>query len=379
MAKRGQNEGSIYKRKDGRWVASLNLGFQGGKRKRKCFYGWTRREVQEKLTEALRNLQQGLPLANDVITVEQFLDKWLEDSARPNVRSLTYESYERIIRNHIKPELGRIKLAKLAPHHIQSLINKKLEEGASPRYVQYIHAVLRGALGQAYKWGMIHRNVAKLVDPPRVRRAEVIPLTPEQARAFLETAKGDRLEALYCVALALGLRRGEALGLKWEDINFETGTLRVNHSLQWPKGGGWVLVEPKTARSRRNIRLPQVTLTALIKHRKRQVKERLLVGDRWEDFGFVFTTGKGTPLMGWNVAKRSFKPLLKKAGLPDIRFHDLRHTAASLLLAQGVQPRVIMETLGHCSISLTMDVYSHVMPIMQKEAAEKMQEILSGN
>lgn len=315
-------------------------------------------------------------MANDKITMGKFLDQWLEESAKPSIRRLTYDSYDRIIRIHIKPELGHLKLAKLTPQHVQSFMNLKLREGASPRYVQYFHAVLRRALSQAYKWGMVPRNVAKLVSPPQVKRPEIVPLTPAQSRVFLQAAKGDRLEALYSVAIALGLRLGEALGLKWDDIDFEAGTLRVCNSLQRVKGGGWMLVEPKTARSRRTIHLPKATSQALREHRKRQVSERLLSGDRWQEHGFVFTTIKGTPLLGWNIAKRSFKPLLKKAGLPNIRFHDLRHTAASLLLAQGVQPRVIMETLGHSSISLTMDVYSHVMPLMKQDAAEKMDEIL---
>lgn len=183
--------------------------------------------------------------------------------------------------------------------------------------------------------------------------------------------------ALYSVAVALGLRRGEALALKWEDVDLEAGTLRVKHSLQRIEGR-LQLVEPKSLKSRRTIAMPQATVLALRDHRKRQLEERMPEGSAWQETGFIFTTTIGTPIEPDHL-KRWFKPLLKKAGLPDIRFHDLRHTAASLLLAQGVGPRVIMETLGHSQISLTMNTYSHVMPSLQREAADKMDAILSGN
>lgn len=374
MAKRGQNEGSIYKAKDGRWVACLNLGYQGGKRKRKYFYGKSRREAQEKLTEALRNRQLGLPATNDKITFREFLEKWLEDSVKPTVRPRTHKSYSQLVERRIEPDLGKIKLVKLKPQDIQALMNQKLKSGLSPRSVQYIHAVIRRALVLAEKWQLVPRNVAKLVDPPRVKREEVEPLTPEQARAFLDAAKGERLEALYSVAVALGLRRSEALGLRWQDIDFEAETLRVRHSLQRIEGK-LQLVEPKSLKSRRTIALPKATLKALKDHRKRQLEERMIAGSNWQDTDFVFTSTIGTPIEPDNLS-RWFKPLLKKAGLPNIRFHDLRHTAASLLLVQGVSPRVVMETLGHSQISLTMNTYSHVMPVLQRDAAEKMDAIL---
>lgn len=253
-------------------------------------------------------------------------------------------------------------------------MNRKLKSGLSPRTVQYIHAVIRRALVQARKWQLVPHNVAKLVDPPRARRHEVVPLTPEQARAFLEAAKGERLEALYTVAEALGLRRSEALGLQWQDIDFEAETLRVRFSLQRIEGK-LQLVEPKSAKSKRTIAMPKATIRALREHKKRQLEEKMLVGPEWHETGFVFTSIIGTPLEPDNIG-RWFKPLLKKAGLPNIRFHDLRHTAASLLLVQGVQPRVVMETLGHSQIALTMNTYSHVMPVLIREAAARMDEIL---
>ena len=377
MAKRGQNEGSIIKRKDERWVARLTVGYEGGSQRRKCIYGRTREEVSQKLTAALRNRQLGLPVTNDKITFGQYLDKWLEDSVKPGVRPRTYIRYSGDVRIHLKPALGKIKLAKLSAPDIQAMLNQKLKSGLSPRSVRHIYAITRRALEVAYKWELVPRNVATLADPPRVQRFEVKPLSPEQARTFLEAARGDRLEALYSVAVPLGLRLGEALGLRWQDVDLEAATLRIAYQLQ-RLNSQWELVEPKTSRSRRTIALPLSTVQALRDHRKRQLEEKIKAGPDWQDHSFVFTSRIGTPLDRPNIVRRSFKLILKKAGLPDIRFHDLRHTAASLLLVQGVAPRVVMETLGHSQISLTMDTYSHVMPVLQREAADKMEAILSG-
>ncbi len=373
--RRGQNEGSIFRRKDGRWVGVISLGYKNGKRHRKSFYGETRREVQEKLTAALRSHQQGLPPPPERQTVGEFLKHWLEEAARPSVRAATYDSYTRLVRGHIVPAVGHLQLAKLSPQHVQSFINDKLAEGLSPRTVQYLHAVLRRALNQALKWELLPRNVATLVEPPRVRRPEVQPLTTDQVQIFLEAIRGDRLEALYTLVLAVGLRQGEALGLHWTDLELDGGTLSVRTALQ-RIGGKLCLVEPKTARSRRTITLPPVVVSALRLHRARQLQERLLAGANWQDTGLVFTTTIGTPMDARNLTKR-FQKALEEAGLPKKRFHDLRHTCASLLLVQGVHPRVVMEILGHSQMSLTMDTYSHVMPTLQQEAAGLMEALLT--
>ncbi|MEK7816920.1 MAG: site-specific integrase, partial [Actinomycetota bacterium] len=357
MAKRGQNEGSIIKRKDGRWSSYLTLPGTGGKRK--YFYGRTRRECQEKLTEALRNQQLGLPVTSDRITFGEYLDKWLEDSVKPSVRPRTHEQYSQYVRLYIRPALGKVKLTKLTPGDIQALLNKQVKRGLTPRTAQLTHSIIRRALVQAYKWQLVPRNVAKLVDPPRGKRYEPTPLTPEQARGFLDAVKGDRLEAFYTVALALGLRRGEALALKWEDIDLEAGTLSVRNTLQNLQGGGWTLAEPKSRSSRRTLGLPAFAVQALKEHRKCQLEEKIQAGPAWQEHGFVFTSRVGTPLDGNNVYKL-FKQFLKENGLPDIRLHDLRHTAGTMLCIQGVHPRVAMETLGHSQIGLTMNLYTHV-------------------
>ncbi len=380
MAKRGQNEGTICKRDDGRWMAALNLGYKvspDGKRRRdrKYLYGTKRREVAEKLTAALREHQQGMPVATERQSVAQYMTRWLADVAKPSVRPSTYTSYASYVRLHIVPALGHHQLTKLAPQHVQAFLNEKLAAGLSPRTVQYLRAILRRAIGQALKWGLVARNVAALVDPPRSRRPGVRPLSPEQARAFLEAVKGDRLEALYSVAVALGLRQGEALGLRWEDLDLAAGTLRVRHSMQ-RVDGTLTFVDPKTERSRRTIVLPVSIVAALKAHKVRQLEQRLLAGARWQDWGLVFPSTIGTPLDGSNVTHRLRKHL-ERAGLPRQRFHDLRHCCASLLLAQHVPPRIVMEILGHSQIALTMDTYSHVMPTMQREAADLMDGILA--
>lgn len=377
MARRANNEGSIYQRQDGRWAASLTLGYVGGKRKRKTLYGATQREVREQLATARHAQQQGLPATNDRLTTGQFLTRWLEESAKPTIRPKTYASYAQLIRLHLAPELGRIPLAKLGPQQIQEFLNRKLASGLSPRSVQYLHAVLRAALNRALKWGLVVRNAATLVDAPRIRRPDIAAMTPEQARSLLAAVHGDRLEALYTVALAVGLRLGEALGVQWPAIDLENGTLTVRTALQ-RVNGALQLVEPKSASSRRTVVLPQVAVEALRAHRTRQLEERLLAGGRWQESGLVFTTTEGKPLDARNVF-RGFQRLLARAGLPHLRLHDLRHGCATLLIAQGVHPRTIMEILGHSQISLTMNTYGHVTHALQRDAAARVDAVFAND
>ena len=232
-------------------------------------------------------------------------------------------------------------------------------------------------MGQANRWGLVARNVAKLVDPPRQVRHEIQPLSVDEARVLLDAAQTDRLGALYSVALAMGLRQGEALGLRWRDVDLDLGMLQVTYQLQRINGEA-KLVEPKTRLSRRSLALPATILLALREHRQRQLEERLLAGRRWVESGLVFTSTIGTPLDGTNVTK-SFQRLLARAGLPKRRFHDLRHSCATLLLVQNVAPRVVMEVLGHSQISLTMNTYSHVLPTLKREAADQMDALLRGS
>lgn len=369
MARRGNGEGSIIRRSDGRWCAAVSL--EGGRRK--FIYGRTRHEVATRMAAALADREQGLLATGRRQTLGQFLVRWLQDSVKPTVRPKTYASYSQLLRIHILPALGAVPLAKLDPPRVQRFLNGKLAEGRlSARTIQYLHAVLRAALGQAMKWRLVSVNVATLVDPPRAVRREVRALSPAEARAVLEATRGDWLEALYTLALAVGLRQGEALGLHWNHVDLEAGILRVRVALQRVEGRGLQMVEPKTARSRRTIFLPPQVVDSLRAHKARQAN----AGCGWHEDDLVFTTTTGKPLEGSSVTHR-FQKLLRRASLPHLRFHDLRHACASLLLAQGVHPRVVMETLGHSQISLTMNTYSHVIPALQRDAAERMDAILA--
>lgn len=370
--RRGHNEGSIKQRADGLWEARISL--PGGKRK--SLYGKTRKEVQDKLRAGLRDLDAGLDLSAGKQTIEQYMTRWLADVALPNLRPSTYKSYESYIRLHIIPELGRYQLSALTPQHVQAFLNGRTKAGLSPRSVQYIRAILRRALGQAQKWGEVSRNVAALVDPPRTVRHQVRPLSPEQAWAFIEYTRDDRLGPLFHVAIASGLRQGELLGLRWQDVDLSAGTLTVRHAMQRVNGKP-TLVEPKTALSRRTVTLPASAVAALRVQHDRQAFERAAAGEKWQEWNLVFASGIGTPLEPSNVTHR-LQALLADAGLPRQRFHDLRHCAASLLLAGGVAARTIMGILGHSQISLTMNTYAHLSPALERDAARALDSVLTG-
>ena len=375
--RRGRNEGSIYQRKDGRWAAAIDLGWQNGKRRRKHYLGSTRAEVHKKLIKALRDLDQGIAPPSDRLTVGAYLETWLEESAKPKVRPLTYESYSCLVRLHLIPGLGRIRLSKLSPQQVQRFLNQKREEGASARRVQMMHAVLRTALNQALRWGLVPRNVATLVDPPRAPREPVKPMSPEEAHRFMEAAQGDPYEAVFAIGLGLGLRAGEVLGLRWQDLDLEQGQLTVRYALQRVKNQKLELVEPKSRTSTRTLVLPAFVIRTLRQQQLRQKQQERWGGLKWQEKDFVFATSLGTPIDPDKVRRR-FKQVLKTAGLRDMRFHDLRHSCASFLLAQGVQPRTIMELLGHSQIGLTMNTYSHVMPSLLTDAAERMDALFEG-
>jgi integrase len=280
-----------------------------------------------------------------------------------------------MIRNHIKPALGQRRLKNLAPVHVQYLYQKKLDAGLASGTVRLIHGILHKALEQAVKWGTVPRNVCKATTPPKPNPEEIRPLDAEQARKLLEAARGNRLEALYVLAVTAGLRIGELLGLKWEDVDLDAATLRVRRAKSQAKTGP-TFTAPKNGKGR-SIRLTQRAVEALKTHKAAQNAERLKLGDLWEDNSLIFCTTAGKPLDFRNVATASFKPLLKEAGLPDIRFHDLRHTCATLLLSRGHHPKLVQELLGHASVAMTLDRYSHVLPGMGDQTAKAMEAALS--
>ncbi|MGH7883445.1 MAG: tyrosine-type recombinase/integrase [Candidatus Dormibacteraceae bacterium] len=376
MAKgrRGGGEGSITHRQDGRWEARLDLGWVGGKRRRKVVYAETRSEVANKLHDLIQERRRLGRLPTETIpTLANFMEGWLT-SVKGSLRPQTYAGYERYSRQHIIPSLGRIRLDRLTPEQVQEMLDDKLKAGLAPRSIVQIRAILRRALNRAIRSGRLFRNVASLTDPPRIEQHEAHVLTPEEMNRFLVVAAKEELGTLYILALFTGLRQGELLGLNWSDINLEEGQLRVARALQKVEGK-LKLLPTKTAKSRRVVSLPKAAIVALRLLEDKREEVRALAGRRWHESELVFTTRWGTPLNARNVV-RSFKRFLTRLNLPDMRFHDLRHSCATLLLVQGVAPRVVMEILGHSTINVTMNTYSHVLPSLQQAAAARLDELV---
>lgn len=282
-----------------------------------------------------------------------------------------------MLRIYVRPAIGEKRLADLRPLHLQALYSEMQARKLSARTVRYAHTVLFSAFGQAVKWRMLAHNPCEAVETPRQSRKEMQALSPEQAARFLEAAAQDRLGVLFGFALATGMRPSEYVGLQWKGIDTEKGIVTVQRTLAWRKGGGWYYDEPKTPRSRRNIPLPASTLRALMEHKRRQSEARLKAGPDYQNHDLVFATGDGTPLLLRNLIRRHFRPILKRAKLPEtLRLYDLRHTCATLLLATNEHPKVVSERLGHSTITLTLDIYSHVLPSMQQAASEKLENLL---
>ncbi len=288
------------------------------------------------------------------------------------MRVSTVERHEINIRVHIAPEIGKLKLKSLTPANVRGLHREKLDAGLSPATVRKIHSTLHKALAQAVADGLLPRNAAD-VKAPRPAPEEMRPLSEDEARRFLEAGKGDAFEALYVLAITTGLRRGELLALRWEDADLERGTLRVGRSLTREKGR-YLLGDTKTKKGRRRVNLTPRTVAALKAHRKRQLEERMRFVGLHEDRGLVFATSTGAIVSPENLVKRSFKPLLQRAGLPEIRFHDLRHTCATTLLGRSVHPKLVQELLGHATVAMTLDTYSHYLPSMGDQAGGAMGE-----
>jgi integrase len=375
MGKRGNGEGSIGRRKSGGWYAQYTVYTSEG-RKRRTLYGKTRQEVATKLSKALADREGGLTFDAGSLTVGEYMTRWLSHSVQDTVSQKTYERYESIVRVHLSPALGRIRLKALTSDHVRGLYREKLDSGLAPRTVLHIHRTLSKALKQATDDGLIPRNAAASVKPPQARREEMQPLSRDQVRMFLDTVKGDRMEALYVLAVTSGLRQGELLALKWEDVDLEgtNPTLEVRRSLSETRGRRSFVI-PKSGRGR-HLRLSKRAASALRVHRKRQLEERVRKAGLWEDHGLIFPSEVGTPMSGRNLY-RAFKIRVKRAALPQtLRFHDLRHTCATLLLRQGVNPKFVQELLGHADISLTLNTYSHVLPDMGDAAAGGMDAAL---
>jgi integrase len=365
--RRGNNEGSIYQRKDGLWCGQVSIG---GRRLTK--YGKTQKEVREWIKETLAKIDGGLTYEGTKITLERFVELWLggKELAR---RPKTVLQYRQITTQHILPILGKMRLQEIRPVHIKQLYMLKKNEGRGDRTVQMIHTTLHNVLKHAVREGILGRNPVEAVERPKVEQAEMLTLNEEQARQFLITATGSMFEAVYYLALTTGMREGELLGLKWSDLDWNKGVLFVQRQLQQIEGQGYVLVPPKTKAGRRHIKVGLGTLKQLEAHRERQALERAAAGERWQENDLIFPTTIGT-LLDYKRVTSEFKRILKRAGLPDLRFHDLRHTSISSLLEMGMSINTVQRRAGHTKASTTVDIYGHSSVRSQEDAAEKIEE-----
>lgn len=405
MAKRNPNgEGTIYRRKDGRYEGAGYVLMPDGTQRRRRVYGKTREEARKKLTEMLSKSDQGIPAADTTESLGAYLAYWLEHVVRHKVRASTVYSYSKCVNAYIVPQLGKKKVARLSAKDVRLFLDwarlacqccaqgqdtacpaakrrccaatpkRCCERRLSPRMVQYLHAVLRNALQHAVREELVQRNVAKLVQVQTPRYRVGRGLSVAEAKKLLADVQDNRLGAAYVLALYLGLRRGELLGLHWSDVDLERGSLEIRTALQ-RVNGELTLTAPKTRRSERPVPLPAVCVDALRRRRDLQMEERHAVGERWQDSGLVFTTRLGTPIEPRNL-NRHFYPIRERLEL-DVRFHDLRHTCVTLLLGVGVPPHIVRDIVGHSALDVTMNIYAHADMTEKRAALDKLGTLLA--
>src|SRR5579885_1542706 len=379
----GAVEGQIRKivgKKGTSWSVSIFLG-RDAKGKRQFHYKTvkgTKAKAQAYCRKKLRELDTtGTLFEPTDLTLDKYLDKWLEAAAKPKLTPLTFQHYKDILDRYVRPVFGEMKLCRIQTLDVQKLYSEMQERGLSARIVRYTHAVLSSSFKMALKWQLLQQNPCANAELPRKERSEMQAMTPEQAAKFLTEAQSDRFGVLFNVAVIAGLRPSEYFGLQWKDIDFNSGVLTVQRTLAWLRDGTWYFGEPKTSRSRRSIPLPQEIIDLLREHKRVQAEERIKAAKTYENRDLVFANSQGNPLMLHNLTVRHFRPILKRAGLPQtFRIYDLRHTCASLLLAAGENPKVVAERLGHSSVTITLDTYSHVLPTMQRSASDKLANML---
>jgi integrase len=367
--KRGNNEGSISRRKNGSWRGQVVL--QG---RRLSFSADTRREAQEWLKKTISQIDGGMTFASTKISVEEYLIGWLT-STKASKRLTTWNHYNQLTHSYIIPNLGQIKIKDLRTDYIQGMYNLLLDQNVGVYTILKIHTLLHSALAQAFRLSIIPRNPAGFVQPPKAPATEMAVLNESQVSHLLVAAKGHRTEALYHLAVISGMRQMELLGLKWTDLDWIRQTIKVERQLVRPNGHEVQFSSPKTRLGKRSVSLGRKTIEILRSHYERQQLERLAAGKKWSELDLIFTNSLGGPIDPRNLL-REFKQLLHDAGLPDIRFHDLRHTAASLMLNNGIPPIVVSRRLGHARASITLDVYGHLIPTMQTEAAEMIDDLV---
>ncbi len=374
------------KKRGGKWTIIVYLGrdSQSGKKR----YQWksikgTKKQAEKELATLLTKLEDGSYVKPTKITLGEFLDQWLRDYASTNVRPRTVEDYTSKIRRHLIPCLGRIPLTDLKPAHLQSFYRDRLEcgrlrgeGGLSARTVLHLHRILSEALEHAVKWGIIGRNVAKAVDPPRPKRKEMLTLDTEDIHRLFNASKDTMYYPIFYLAIHTGLRRSELLGLRWRDVDLNMSTLSVVQVMLKLAGGIVHFQEPKTPKSRRQVSLAPSVALMLREHKENQQVDSMLVGIPLTPDTLVFTHQDGSPVLP-DAVSHAFVKVARRIGLEGIRFHDLRHTHATLLLKDGIHPKVVQERLGHSNISMTLDTYSHVTPDMQEKAALALEQVLS--
>lgn len=370
---RRRGSGSVFRRPDRKgkqWVAQIIL--EDGKTKQRYFN--TQTAADEALNEMLYEQKRGMLITEKDQTVKQYLEHWIENVHKKAVRLSTYQEYRKLINIHIIPELGQFKLQQLTIQQVEAFYTHKENEGLSAGYIRQMHGILHQALAHAMRSNLVSRNVCDAVTLPRLKRHEIQPLSIEQAQKFLATVKGKRLEALFTTAILTGMREGELLALHWNDINFEQMYLQVHRTVRRITGQGNREDEPKTASSRRKIALSSFLIEVLKQHRIRQLENRLRLGTAWKDLDLVFCNTHGNFIDPASL-RLTLRKALRDAGLSPMRFHDLRHSAATLLLAMGVHAKVVQELLGHSNIMTTLNIYSHVLPSLHENAMGKLSDL----
>lgn len=377
--RRDKGDGSLYPRKNraGKvigWFGAYTADGESGTKERKRVYAKTKEAAKVLLAKAIADAEDvANPASRESdLVVSEYLTSWLSD-CEASLKVTSYRRYEHSVEKHLSPGIGGVPLSELSPNHVQSLYQAKLRDGLSPRTVIHLHEALRRALNRAVKHGLIPRNPCDGVEPPKASKSAMQPLNRGQSRKFVEAVAGTKWEALFLLAITSGMRQGELLGLRWQDVDLEYARVRVNRSfVSWSgRGVGATFVEPKSAASRRVVALTPIAASGLRRH-EGNMRTCGLHGDESP----IFSTAAGTPPLPQNITVRHFQPILERACLPRIRFHDLRHTCATLLLGEGVHPKIVQELLGHASIRLTLDTYSHYLPDMQDKAVDAIQSVL---
>lgn len=371
--------GQIIEKSKGVWLVRVESKRNGKRQSVSKQIRGTKRDAEKFLTAWLRDMDKGVFVEPSRQTLNEYLDFWLESIAKPRLHPRTFGDYQDLMRLYVRESLGNTNLADLKAAHLQTLYGKmQTEKNLSPRRVRYTHTVLSSALKKAVELDILPRNICQFVQLPKQTRREMDTLTQEECAMFLDALKGERLAAMFSLALTTGMRPEEYLALKWTDIDFEKGTATVRRALITNRtGGGWHFSEPKTKQSRRTMPLPPSVVKELKAHRREQLTERIKLGAAWQDNDLVFPSEIGTPHSAPNITRRVFKPALKRAKIREsIRLYDLRHTCATLLLQAGINPKIVSERLGHAGITLTLDVYSHVLPNMQQSASDHLEAMI---